>query len=131
MSRSTSHDSRTTCRWLGTAALALAAAVAIVRWVTMRTVYLESGAPSYGFPLPAYGWTAASSGEWWFAVVPAGLDLCVALVFTTPAALALARRVPPWVMALLGVASSVAMVVIQLPALLLVAIGAHHVLAGC
>ncbi len=55
--------------------LGVSLAVVVVGRLTMRSVGLEWGVPSFGFPFAAYGYTGTSSGERWIAVVPHCMQL--------------------------------------------------------
>ncbi len=67
----------------------------VTHHVTMRTVFEESDLPSYGFPLPAFGFSGVSSGEVALAVGPLAVDVVVALVVVAPLVLGLERRLAP------------------------------------
>jgi hypothetical protein len=72
--------------------LGVSLTIVVVGRVTMRSVGLEWGVPSFGFPLPAYGYTGTSSGERWIALVPLLVDLGVALLVTLPLSYAVLSR---------------------------------------
>ncbi len=78
-------------RWIRVATAATAAAVLLTHYATMRTVYEEWGTPSFGFPLPAFGYTGTSSGKVWFAPLPLTVDILTALVLAIPATIAADR----------------------------------------
>lgn len=73
--------------WLAATSIALLGTMLL----TMRTVYVEWHVPSFGFPLPAFGYSGVSSGEMWFALLPLAVDVGVALLLCAPA-VAMVRR---------------------------------------
>ncbi len=75
----------------------------VTHYVTMRTVYQEWGTPSFGFPLPAFGYTGTSSGRVWFAPLPLAVDFFTALALAIPIAIAADRVLHPRLMWAFGV----------------------------
>lgn len=102
------HATPSSAPWaerLGVAVLAASGAICAVRWLTMRTVYVEYDVPAYGFPLPAFGHGGVSSLEWKVAVLPLVVDLVVAAFVSVPVAVAAVRRLPRrWLLGVCGAA---------------------------
>lgn len=72
---------------------ASAVSVALVHWVTMRSVFEVWGPQSYGFPLTAFGLAGLQTHGPWVAVVPTVVDIACYVALTFPAAMWVGRRI--------------------------------------
>lgn len=110
-------------RAIGRGALAVALAVLVVTRLTMRSVPVGLPVPSYGFPLPAFGWGGTSSLEWWLAVGPMLIDVGLACCLTVPVAWMLLSRASPRRALALGLVAFCGVTLLQLPLIIKVLMG--------